>query len=170
MDNRTKTALIVTAIVIIVTFYYGLRDPFTPTSANNAEKAPDFSLKTLEGKTVTLDTFKGKPLLLIFGATWCPACIEEAPVLERANREFKDEVNIVFASIRSPRQDLDNMIKKFKITYTMAESNDQAVADYGVQSIPATFFINKRGEIVDYAVGATEELELRGKIKSLLLK
>ena len=74
-------SLAVTAAAIFantpVLTYPTVRNPKT----GSQEKAPDFSLKDLQGKTFTLSENKG-PVLLVFGATWCPYCREEIPHLK----------------------------------------------------------------------------------------
>ena len=59
--------------------------------------APEFSLSTPEGKTITLAQLRGKVVFLNFWATWCPPCRLEMPAMERLHKEFKDQGLAIFA-------------------------------------------------------------------------
>ncbi len=61
------------------------------------ESAPDFSLTTENGRTVSLNNFGGKVLLLNFWASWCPPCVEETPSLSELAREFGPKGLVVLA-------------------------------------------------------------------------
>ena len=65
-------------------------------------KAPDFSLKGLDGKTYTLSDLKGaKPVLVNFWASWCPPCKAEAPDLVQLYKEYGDEMEIYAVNLTS---------------------------------------------------------------------
>jgi len=68
------------------------------SSLQIGETAPDFQLETLSGETVSLSQFRGRPVLLTLGATWCPDCWREAPLLQRLHER---QSNLVILMIDS---------------------------------------------------------------------
>ena len=73
---------------MVVAFCFALYTSLHETIVNAGDKAPNFSIATDNGKTVTAREFGGKLLLLNFWATWCPPCIEEIPGLNEMSRQL----------------------------------------------------------------------------------
>jgi peroxiredoxin len=115
--------------------------------------APDFSVTTLDGKTVQLSELKGKRVIVDFWATWCPPCVREIPHFIKLNSESPaDELAIVGISSEDENT-LKSFVKKKGINYSIA-SADHLPAPYDeVRSIPTTFFIDRKGIIQDVLVG-----------------
>ena len=59
------------------------------TRPGRGDVAPLFSLSALDGKSISIEDFRGKPVLLHFWATWCGSCIKEMPSLSRLDKDFK---------------------------------------------------------------------------------
>jgi peroxiredoxin len=112
----------------------------------------DFSVKSLDGETISPGKFKGKVLLLDFWATWCGPCRQEMPNVKQVYNKYKDKgFEIVGISLDRNRADLDKYIESNNITWPQVFDgkfwqNDVAVK-YRVQSIPATYLIDKKGKI-----------------------
>jgi peroxiredoxin len=84
--------------------------------AQEARKAPDFTLKDLDGDTVSLASQKGKVVFIDFWASWCPPCRESIPRVEALYQKLKNE-NVAFLGINlenDPRS-----TKKFAVTHDM---------------------------------------------------
>ncbi|MEK6657188.1 MAG: redoxin domain-containing protein, partial [Nitrospirota bacterium] len=71
--------------------------PVTAFSLSIGETAPDFNLKDLEGKDVSLKDFKGKVVFINFWATWCSPCKKEFPELNKFYETYKDNDLVVLA-------------------------------------------------------------------------
>lgn len=68
------------------------------TAQSNARsKAPDFTLKDLNGNSVTLESLKGRVVYLNFWATWCPWCVKELPDVETVYKQYKDKDVVILA-------------------------------------------------------------------------
>lgn len=120
-------------------------------SAAYAVPAEDFTLTALDGNAVTLSDFKGKEnVLLVFGATWCPYCIEEIPTLKDLHAQYGTQgLAILALDIREPLDKVRAFADKKGITYTVLLDSDGTVAaHYGVRGIPTNIFIDKNGEIL----------------------
>ena len=121
--------------------------------------APDFTLTTFKGDTISLAGLMGKPVVINFWASWCPPCRVEATLLERTARAYKNR-GVVFlgVDIQDREKDALNYIREFDITYPNApDPTGEVSIDYGVSGLPVTFFISRKGEIVSRWVGAIEK-------------
>ncbi|MFQ5483949.1 MAG: TlpA family protein disulfide reductase [Desulfobacterales bacterium] len=132
--------------------------------------APDFTLTTFKGKTISPAGLKGKPIVINFWASWCPPCRIEASLLERTWRAFKDRgVIFIGINIQDKEEDALNYIREFGITYPNAPDPAGEVSiDYGVSGLPVTFFVSRKGKIVRRWVGAIEEKVLIGSVREIM--
>jgi thiol-disulfide isomerase/thioredoxin len=71
--------------------------------AYSDSKAPDFSLKTLDGNQVSLQSFKGKPLVLWFMAAWCPSCVGQAAAIKQVSSEYGNKLNVLVIDLWAPQ-------------------------------------------------------------------
>lgn len=114
------------------------------------KQAPNFTLTTLDGGTVSLASLKGRPVVVNFWASWCVPCREEAPLLrELAEKQSADGLAIVGIAF----QDRENDAKAFKQEYGLAfptalDPNSEIAIEYGVGGVPETFIIDPSGKIV----------------------
>jgi cytochrome c biogenesis protein CcmG/thiol:disulfide interchange protein DsbE len=137
----------------------------------DGEKAPDFSLKSVDGKTVKLSDFKGKIVIIDFWATWCPPCRRGIPDLVAIQNEFKDKVVIVGISLDREKtiKDVPGFVKDYGINYPIVYGDDKVVMSYGgIQSIPTSFIVDKKGNVADMHVGLVSKETYTNKIKELL--
>lgn len=132
--------------------------------------APDFTLTTFEGTTISLEGLKGKPIVINFWASWCPPCRIEAPLLERTWRAYKNrEVVFIGVDVQDREEDALNYIREFDITYPNGpDPTGEISIDYGVSGLPVTFFVSRKGEIVRRWVGAIERSVLISSIEEIM--
>jgi len=118
--------------------------------------APNFSLAMLRpytGKSaLSLSSFKGKPVVLNFWASWCEPCKEEAPLLEsawkQAHAQGKD-VFILGIDYQDSHNDGINFLQLNSITYpTVLDADGSVAIKYGITSLPVTIFINRKGMVM----------------------
>ena len=135
-----------------------------PPAASVQRPAFDFTLTDQYGNSHTLSDYQGKVVFLNFWATWCGPCRIEMPHIEQLYQEYGfNENDVVFLSVIIPNgspQELDQEgIQSFLIDegYTYPVLFDQTgdvFADYGVNSYPTTFMIDKNGERFGYVTGS----------------
>jgi len=111
-----------------------------------------FSVKDVKGKPLSIETYKGKVVLLDFWASWCMPCKTEMPNVIRIHNKFKDRgFEIIGISLDNDRQAFESFVKKNGMEwpqYFDGKGWQNAVADkYKVRSIPATFLVDKKGKI-----------------------
>jgi peroxiredoxin len=116
-------------------------------------KAPDFELKTLDGKMVKLSDLQGKKVILNFWATWCPPCKAEMPEMQKYYEEGNDVV--ILAVNIDPKLDVQGFVDDMAITFTIPlDEEDEVNSIYQVISIPTTYFIDTKGIIREKHIGA----------------
>jgi len=116
-------------------------------------KAIEFSQPGVDGKPISLSSFKGKYVLLDFWASWCKPCRIDNPNVVKAYKEFKDKNFTVFGVSLDLKKDAWlQAIQKDELTWSHASDlkhwSNEAAALYGVQSIPANFLIDPQGNII----------------------
>jgi len=129
--------------------------PSEPGAARDEppRSAPAFSLTTLQGKTVRLRDFKGKPLVLNFWASWSPRCVTRASALEALYQEYKPQGLQMLGIGVDAEDDVKRRAEQMKLTYPVGVSAE-AARSYGVTEIPHTFFISREGKILASLLGA----------------
>lgn len=119
--------------------------------------APDFSLETLRGETVSLSAFQGSPVILNFWASWCPPCRAEMPALQNVQDRYRSEGLVVLAvnaSTQDSMGDVTRFLDEYEINLVVPlDESNTAGTSYRVQSLPTTFFIDRTGTIVGVVIG-----------------
>lgn len=132
-------------------------------------KAEDFVAYDIDGNEVKLSDCYGKPIVLNFWSTWCNHCKIELPLFEKA---YKENPDITFIMINITAADdvklVNDLLEKNGYTFTVwLDADADATAKYGVSSIPATYFIDKNGNIVNHTVGEMDEQTLEKRLEMI---
>ncbi len=121
----------------------------------SGKPAPDFAVTDVEGTEHNLSDYRGRNVVLVFWATWCPACKAEIPHLIELRKEFADSELTILAMSNESGRHLKQFSEAEGINYSVASLGEttlpQPYAD--VRSIPTSFFIDKNGTIRLAAVG-----------------
>ena len=127
-------------------------DLVSTTLIHAGDKAPDFTVEMLDGRNVTLSELQGKPVLLIFWATWCPPCRQELAHLQEGVIDvFGDKITVLPISRGEERATVKNFLDKMGYTFPVGLDGDQSIyKKYATNYIPRCFVINSRG-VVEYA-------------------
>jgi len=112
------------------------------------DPAPDFTLKTFDGKTVSLSDYAGKPVVLNFWASYCHPCREEFPLFREQLAEHPGEFVVLGVDAKDIQSDAEEFAKKEKATWPIVVDADNDVAQaYGVGAVPQTFFVKPDGTV-----------------------
>jgi cytochrome c biogenesis protein CcmG/thiol:disulfide interchange protein DsbE len=118
--------------------------------------APAFTLNQLDGSgPVSLDSLRGRPVVLNFWASWCFACKGEAPVLERDWNHYRGRGLVVLGIDKEDiASDARRFVAAHRLTFPILEDgNGQVTGNYGVAQEPETYVLNRRGRIVAHLAG-----------------
>jgi cytochrome c biogenesis protein CcmG, thiol:disulfide interchange protein DsbE len=172
-ESRLGTVLVlaVTAAIVSAGAYLVDRDsapvPGTTTAVeltgagNGAapkigSPSQDFTATDVDGKKVSLSSYKGQPVWLTFGASWCAACVAEAADVEAAYKKFSGKKVVVLAvSISEDSATVKDYRDRVGLTYPqVADPNTDIASAYRVNGIPAHFFIDASGVLRSMKTGA----------------
>jgi cytochrome c biogenesis protein CcmG/thiol:disulfide interchange protein DsbE len=160
------------AVPLLALLAYGfVLDPRDIPSPLVGRPASPFTLRTFDGAPLAFDGLRGKVVVVNFWASWCnPACYEEAPVLERAWRTYRDRgVVVVGVDMQDTAEAAQAFIRRFELTFPNAPDVGGKVAvEYGVYGVPETFFVDRTGTIRAKHVGALTDDVVRGTLERLL--
>lgn len=147
----------------------------TSYALSKGDKAPDFQLKTTDGKTLSLSAVrKGttKVVLLDFWSTSCPPCVDEIPHLQKLYQKYNKR-GMALVGVAGYRgdtaEDVKSFMKEMKMTYPSVMDSAKSVArQYGLRYLPTMVVIDKNGVIKNIHIGYTEPQVLESEIKALL--
>ncbi len=134
------------------------------------QQAPDFELRTLDGRTVRISDYRGKSVVLNFWATYCGPCKIEMPWFEEFQKQYAGQGLVVIGVAQDDEQgDVEKFVKEMGVHYTIVMGRE-AVADAygGVQFLPGTFYIDRNGKIVDRVFGLAGHGDIEANIKRSL--
>ena len=131
--------------------------------------APDFDLKTTEGKTVHLRVFRGKAVLLNFWATWCVPCKQEMPWLLELQKQYGPRgLMILGISMDNSAEPVRRFLEKHPVNYPILMGTQQIAERYFVKGLPASVYIDRNGKITDQVPGLSTRSVMENEIKLAL--
>ncbi len=109
---------------------------------------PPLTLTDIDGKSFDLAAQKGKPVILIFWATWCPPCKKEIPALKELRAAYKEEQLAMIAISSEPLKKVKPFVQESQINYRVVSDTDNLPAPFNeIQYIPVAFLIDREGKI-----------------------
>jgi cytochrome c biogenesis protein CcmG/thiol:disulfide interchange protein DsbE len=134
------------------------------------DPAPGFNVKDLDGKDLSLETLKGKVVLLNFWATWCGPCRAEIPSLIELQNRYNDHMQIVGMVVDDDDENaIRDVVKTESINYPVALAPPQVRMDYGgIAALPTVFIINTDGRVVQKHVGLFNPGLYETEVRALL--
>ena len=123
--------------------------------------APDFTVFDLEGNKVHLTDFFGKPIIVNFWASWCGPCKMEMPDFDVAYNTYKDDIVFLMVNMTDGSRETVEKASEFiaQSGYSFPVYYDteySAAITYSVASLPTSYFLNSKGELVAHAKGAID--------------
>ena len=149
--------------------------PGTTTEAQDAplkgKPAPAFTLVNLAGKKVSLSDYKGRPVIVNFWATWCAPCKLEMPWFQEFRSKYSGQGFEVLgiAEDEAPKDEIEKTAKKVNVTYPILLTDGKVAPAYGgVDSLPTSFYIDRKGVIVTETIGLASKDEVEANIRKLV--
>jgi thiol-disulfide isomerase/thioredoxin len=147
--------------------------PFTSSckKPSPASELPLVQLKDLDGATVDLAKFQGKPVIINFWATWCGPCRFEIPMLNELHKKYSPK-GLVIVGISTDDEGatiVKPFMKEIPMEYTTFLKNDDTEEKFGgVWALPTTIFYDKNGKQVDKFLGVQPREVFEQKIQQIL--
>ncbi len=175
--NRNAIVLAVVALAVGLMLYTGSRmqspsaGPATPgrlTGKNvRGLDAPDFELQRLDGTPLKLSSLRGKAVVINFWATWCGPCKIEMPWLTEFHQQYGPQgVEVIGIAMDEDTAKVADFVKEVGATHTILLGTEAVGDAYGgVQFLPATFYIDRNGKVVDRVFGLVSRSEIEDNIK-----
>jgi thiol-disulfide isomerase/thioredoxin len=137
---------------------------------SDPDPAPDFQVKDLDGKDLSLGAYKGKVVLLNFWATWCGPCRAEIPALIDLQNKYKDRLQIIGMAVdEEDDTELREVMKSESINYPVAMTTGPVRMAYGgISALPTVFVINPEGRVVQKHVGLFNPILYETEVRALL--
>lgn len=172
----SKLAYVALAVVgIAAVFYVAHHQARQGDSVGNLSDhppAPEFTLPTPEGQSLSLSEYRGKVVLLDFWATWCEPCRDEIPRFVALQEKYRDQgLQIIGASMDDGPDPVRDFDRQFKMNYPIVMGNAKLGEVYGgVLGLPIAFLIGRDGRIYAKHIGATNAAVFEKEIVGLLQK
>jgi len=135
--------------------------------------APAFTLRRLEGPgRVSLASYRGKPVVLNFWASWCEPCKSEAAVLERDWTSYRGR-GVVFLGVdyHDLNSDARRFVSAHALTFPMLQDGSGNVTSrYGISQVPETYVLNRQGQVVAHLRGPITDPGFAGQFRSAISK
>jgi peroxiredoxin len=133
--------------------------------------APDFTLQTMSGETVSLSDFRGKPVMLTFWKIKCPACEFQMPYIQASYEQWpSDTIAVLTINIGDSIPAIQNYVTSQGLTFpVLLDSRGNVAKTYGVPGVPTTFLIDADGILQAYKIGAFQNQQsMEDSIKNIL--
>jgi cytochrome c biogenesis protein CcmG, thiol:disulfide interchange protein DsbE len=169
---RSKRTGLIVAFAVVLALLGLLAWGLRKVQAGPVESgmAPDFTLTSFDGRTLTLSELRGQVVIINFWASWCPPCREEAAYLEQTWRKYKDQ-GVIFIGVDWVDTEKEALayMDEFDLTYFNGPDIGTRIAQaYNIQGVPETFYVAKNGELRGVHIGPLKSPELDEKIDELL--
>lgn len=150
----------------------------TPGASLVGQMAPNFTWTSADGKERSLKDYRGKVVLLNFWGTWCPPCRAELPDIVRLRKELQPKgFEVIGLGVNeearsggsSPEENVAKFAQKNGLLYPLLLVDGNLIEAYGgLEGVPTTFIVNKKGEIVEMMVGMRDEATFRRSIEKAM--
>jgi len=142
----------------------------TGSAPKVGQPAPDFIVPGLDGSSYKLSDFKGKPVWIVFWASWCPPCRAENPDIQAIYAANQDSDLVVLAvDIGEDPSALSGYVKRTSLTFPIGlDLSTEVAATYRIAGIPTHYFIDRDGVLREMRIGGMSKKSMEQKVKSLL--
>jgi cytochrome c biogenesis protein CcmG/thiol:disulfide interchange protein DsbE len=154
--KRTDQILIGLIVAMAVALIWIVAGTLKQPLITAGDTAPNFTVVTDQGNTISPSRFQGKLLVLNFWATWCAGCIQEITSLDAFQKSFASQgVVVVGVSMDTNEERYKQFLRRFPVSFvTKRDPTWDISASYGTFQLPETYIINRSGRVVEKIIAA----------------
>jgi len=149
------------AVVVVVAAVVGCGPEIAPDRPELGKLAPPYTALSIKGDSVSLESLRGKVVLLNFWATWCIPCRAETPFLQSLHERYAADGLVIVGASMDNRAQIDqiaNFAEQYAVEYTVLHDPEMRGMDlYRVLGLPGSFLIDRDGHIQWMAYRAISE-------------
>lgn len=161
-------ALVVFPLLVLLASRFG-SDPMALPSVLVGKPAPPFTLKTLSGEEVSLESLKGQPVVLNFWSTWCVPCKHEHEILQEAAQQYGSQVKFFGVVYQDEPGAVAQYLRAKRDLYPhLLDPNSEVAIAYGVGGVPESFFIDSEGVVRHKQVGLVTPPLMQEQLSAML--
>jgi len=144
-------------------------DKITVELLKEPKTVAPFTLRDLDGKTLSSAEWKGKVVLVNFWATWCGPCRAEIPDLVDLQNRYRDQLVVIgISEDEGPVDGVRKFAEQYKVNYPIAMTTDEVNERFpGITALPTTYFLDRDGQIVQKHVGILHARETEATTRLL---
>ena len=163
LRKRVWDVLIVVLILFIVETLFWGKGP----GIDKGQAVPELSFRPLDGGKVVIGKGEG-PALVVFWATWCPACRRELPSIQRIYRAYRDTGLKVLALTDEVGDEtrVKAFLREKSYSFPVAIERGNARRAFGINTIPTVYVVDGQGKVAWYNVGVTDEEDLAARLRA----
>ena len=172
--TRTQRRLVLAAAVVVLVAAVaiigsgGSGGSSTAADATDRAAVPPTEFELFEGSSASFDDFAGKPLVINFWASWCPACVSELPDFQKVHEELGDDVTFLGMANADQRSAAESLAADVGLTYTLADDPDgELFRSLDLIAMPSTVFVTADGQISEVFGGQLTESSLVERIEAV---
>lgn len=175
MNDRTRggtlpwflSAAAVALAVVMVSM--AVRVPADVAAAPLFRPPPSTAGADLEGKQVALGSMQGAPLVVIFFASWCGPCHEDAPMFAALADRYRERVGFISVAVDDAPHELRAFASRYGWTWPVVQDDERRwVAAFGPPGVPATFVVDAEGAVIQTLTGPMTEEQIDAALDRLV--
>jgi peroxiredoxin len=118
-------------------------------AVTSSAPAPDFTLRSSDGRQLSMAQYRGQVVMINFWASWCGPCRQEMPLLDSIHKKYgKLGFTLIGVNVEPDSAAADAWLKKTPVSFPILYDSDSKVSKlYGVQGMPSTVFIDRKGKV-----------------------
>ena len=161
-----KKGIIFTLLLIILLGSFLLLNVEKTNAAEVGKKAPNFTLKNMNGNKVTLRDLEGEKVFINFWASWCPPCQTEMPDIQKLYKNHGNDIKIIAINLEEKKEKVKKYLENENLTFpVLLDKNKKVASKYLVRAIPTSYFINENGIITAKHLGILNYEDMKKNLK-----